>query len=72
MQGILICNSVINGSNSNEKEAIKFLKSYNVRASDVKYKNAIAEWNYDTNITNQTQKRMVSAMKLYIIMTNTC
>jgi len=43
------------------QEAQTFLAEFNVRAEDISYENSLASWNYNTNITEETARKMVSA-----------
>lgn len=43
------------------QEAQMFLKEFNWRAEDISYESSLASWNYNTNITEETARKMVSA-----------
>uniref|UniRef100_A0A8C9FMG3 Angiotensin-converting enzyme n=1 Tax=Pavo cristatus TaxID=9049 RepID=A0A8C9FMG3_PAVCR len=43
------------------QEAQTFLAEFNVRAEDISYENSLASWDYNTNITEETARKMVSA-----------
>lgn len=42
-------------------QAQMFLAEFNVRAEDISYESSLASWNYNTNITEETATKMVSA-----------
>lgn len=43
-------------------QAKMFLAEFNVRAEDISYENSLASWDYNTNITEETATKMVSAL----------
>jgi len=43
------------------QQAQLFLEEFNRRAEDISYEMSIASWNYNTNITEETARKMVSA-----------
>ena len=45
--------------NSNEVDAIAFLDSYNKMAMQVYFDDVSAAWNYQTDITEENQQKMV-------------
>ncbi|XP_072043034.1 angiotensin-converting enzyme-like [Amphiura filiformis] len=45
--------------NNNEDDAKAFLDSYNTMAMDVYYKDVLASWNYQTDITEENQQKMI-------------
>ncbi|XP_052530293.1 angiotensin-converting enzyme 2 isoform X1 [Tympanuchus pallidicinctus] len=43
------------------QEAQAFLAEFNVRAEDISYENSLASWDYNTNITEETARKMSEA-----------
>uniref|UniRef100_A0A803Y3Y8 Angiotensin-converting enzyme n=1 Tax=Meleagris gallopavo TaxID=9103 RepID=A0A803Y3Y8_MELGA len=43
------------------QEAQTFLAEFNVRAEDISYENSLASWDYNTNITEETARKMSEA-----------
>ncbi|XP_065597441.1 angiotensin-converting enzyme 2 isoform X2 [Cyrtonyx montezumae] len=43
------------------QEAQIFLAEFNARAEDISYENSLASWNYNTNITEETARKMSEA-----------
>ncbi|GBO11209.1 hypothetical protein AVEN_78973-1 [Araneus ventricosus] len=50
----------VSGSNTNVYEALQFLRNNDRRASVVANKASIANWNYQSNLTEPNKKAMVS------------
>ena len=48
--------------NNNESDAVAFLERFNEMAQDVFYRRSIASWNYQTNITDENQRKHVSKL----------
>ncbi|OXB80355.1 UNVERIFIED_CONTAM: hypothetical protein H355_012788 [Colinus virginianus] len=44
------------------QEAQIFLAEFNVRAEDISYENSLASWNYNTNITEETARKMLNSV----------
>lgn len=52
------------GSITDEQKAREWLKIYNTMASEIYYKDSIAAWNWNTNITDHNQNISVSTKNL--------
>lgn len=52
------------GSTMEEQNATEWLKMYNTMASEIYYKDSIAAWNWNTNITDYNQNISVSTKNL--------
>lgn len=44
------------------QQAQMFLEEFNKRAEDINYESSLASWNYNTNITDETARKMVSTL----------
>lgn len=44
-----------------EENATKFLENFNREAENLSYESSLASWDYNTNITDENIKKMVSA-----------
>lgn len=43
-----------------DQQAAQFLAEFNIHAEDLSYASSLASWNYNTNITEENAKIMVS------------
>lgn len=63
MQVLLLCSlSAAVASQDVTQQAKSFLADFGSRAEEISYESSLASWNYNTNITEETARAMVSAM----------
>lgn len=57
---LLAVSCAVFGQSDMEKQAAKFLKDFDINATERIYKYSLASWAYNTNITKENSQKLVS------------